>query len=243
MKVAIITPYYKEPDAILRRCIESVLAQTHQDTKHYLISDGHPKPDVTSGVKNLSSINLPVAHGDYGCTPRSVGAICALNEGADVVCFLDADNLYEPNHVTSLVNVYEQAQAKGEVLDAVFSYRYIFVPGHEHLRLEDREDLQHTHVDTNCMSFARSSAFMWPMWGMIPNAWVSICDRVMFDMFKLNQLKSAWTGLHTVLYESNWRAHYVQAGLPIPTHGLHDGTVSNIVSPSAEEVFARLRVK
>ena len=243
MKVAIITPYYKESDAILRRCIESVLAQTHQDTKHYLISDGHPKPDVTSGVKNLFSINLPVAHGDYGSTPRSVGGICALNEGADVVCYLDADNLYEPNHVTSLVNIYEQAQAKGEVLNAVFSYRYIFLPGHEHLRLEDTEDLQHTHVDTSCLSFARSAAFMWPMWGMIPNAWGPINDRVMFDMFKLNQLKSAWTGLHTVLYESNWRAHYVQAGLPIPTHGLHDNTLKNIVRPSAQELFARLRVK
>jgi len=75
------------------------------------------------------------------------------------------------------------------------------------------------------------------MWGMIPNAWGPINDRVMFDMFKLNQLKSAWTGQHTVLYESNWRAHYAQDGLPIPNHGLHDDTLKNIVGRSryAEE--------
>jgi glycosyltransferase involved in cell wall biosynthesis len=243
MKVAIVTPYYKEPDAILQRCIQSVLAQTHQDTWLYLVSDGFPKLDLTSGLRNVLTINLPVAHGDYGCTPRSVGAVCALNEGADVVCFLDADNWYEPNHVSSLVNVYEQAARQGDVLDAAFAYRHIFLPGHEHLRLEDAEDMQHTHVDTSCLSFARSAAFMWPIWGMIPKAWTPACDRVMFDLLKAHQLKGAWTGLHTVLYESNWSGHYRQAGLPVPTTGLHDDTLKNIARPSAEEIFSRLRVK
>ena len=243
MKVAVITPYYKESDATLQRCIESVLVQTHQDIRHYLISDGYPKPAVTSGVKNLVAINLPVAHNDYGCTPRSVGAVCALNEGVDIVCFLDADNVYQPNHVSSLVSIYEQARVRGETLDAVFAYRHIFLPNHEYLRLENKEDLQHTHVDTSCLSFSRSAAFIWSMWGMIPKAWTPICDRAMFSLIKSNQLKTAWTGLHTVLYESNWGCHYMQAGLPIPNHGLHDHTLINVPPPSAQELYTRLRVK
>lgn len=243
MKVAVITPYYKESDALLLRCIRSVSAQTHGDIRHYFVADGFPRPGLTGGVENLLAIDLPVAHADYGCTPRGVGAMCALNEGADIVCFLDADNHYEPHHVASLVNVYEQAIRQGTALDAVFSYRHCFLPGHEHLRLEDPEDLARTHVDTSCVSFARSAAFMWSLWGLIPRSWTPICDRVIFDFAKLNQLKAAWTGLHTVLYESNWRRHYQLAGLPVPDQGLHDDTLKNVVQPSAAELYARLRVK
>jgi hypothetical protein len=156
---------------------------------------------------------------------------------------LDADNLLEANHVSSIVNLYEKAAVMGKALDAVFSYRYNFLPGHEHLRLVSAEDLQHTLVDTSCLSYARSAAFMWPIWGMIPKSLTPVCDRVMFKLSSLHQLKCAWTGLHTVLYESNWSVDYIKAGLPVPTHGLHDGTLNNLVDPSADELFARLRVK
>lgn len=227
----------------MSKCIQSVLDQTHQSTKMYLISDGFPKPHITSRFDNIITINLPSAHGDYGCTPRSVGAVCALNEDADIICFLDADNLLEPNHVSSLVKIYESAFARGDALDAVFSHRYIFLPGHEQLRLEDREDLQRTHVDTSCLSFSRSAAFMWSTWGMIPNSLKPICDRVMFDLIKHHRLNVAWTGLHTVLYESNWRHHYVLAGLPVPNNGLHNHTTRNIVKPTSHEIFARLRIR
>lgn len=243
MKVAVVTPYYKEPDFIVQRCIQSVLTQTHHNTWHYLVADGHPKPNLTSGVRNLMAINLPLAHGDYGCTPRGVGALCALNEGADLVCFLDADNMYLVNHVSSLVNVYTQAAAQGVAVDAVFAYRHIFLPGHEQLRLKDAEDLKCTHVDTSCLSFGPTAAFMWSIWGQIPRSFTPICDRVMFDLCKFHQLKCAWTGLHTVLYESNWSVHYQQAGLPLPTNGLHDATLNGLARPSAEELFSRLRVK
>lgn len=243
MKVAVITPYYKESDAVLRRCIDSVSAQTHPDVTHYFVADGFPRPDLTTGVDKLVAINLPKAHGDYGCTPRGVGGLCALNEGADIACFLDADNLYEPDHVASLVRVYQQALRQGDAVDAVFSYRYLFFQGHEQLRITDPEDLERSHVDTSCYSFARSAAFMWTLWGMIPPTWTPLCDRVMFDFARMNQLKAAWTGLHTVLYESNWSAHYRLAGLPVPTEGLHDDTLKDIVPPSAEEMYSRLRVR
>jgi hypothetical protein len=243
VKVAVVTPYYKESEAVLRRCINSVSAQTHTEITHYFVADGFPRPEVTTGVCNLVPINLPSAHGDFGCTPRSIGAMCALNENADIVCFLDADNLYQPDHVASLVRTYQQASKHGQVLDAVFSHRHIFLPGKEHLRLEDPEDLSRGHVDTSCFSFARSAAFMWTLWGMIPACWTPCCDRVMFDFARLNQLKAAWTGLHTVLYESNWSVHYMLAGLPIPTEGLHDDTLLEVCQLPPEDLYARLRVR
>lgn len=244
MKIAVVTPYYKEPAATLRRCIDSVLAQTYPNIQHYLVADGYPQPEVTQAYPGLSCIDLPQSHADFGDTPRAVGAICALNEGADILCFLDADNLFEPDHVTSVVAVYERGQTEGQPLDAVFAYRHVFLPGHEHLRLEDQEDLSHRHVDTSCITMARSAAFLWPAWGLVPKGVSGACDRVMLALMRHHKLRMAWTGRHTVLYESNWRAHYRKAGLPVPDSGLHDHSLFAVRGKySEEELFANLRVK
>ena len=42
MKVAVITPYYDEPDSILDRCIDSVLQQD-ANVIHIKIADGYAK--------------------------------------------------------------------------------------------------------------------------------------------------------------------------------------------------------
>lgn len=242
MKVAVVTPYYKEPPSTLRRCLDSVAAQTHPDVRHCMVADGHPQPDVTQAYPGVLCINLPVAHGDYGNTPRGVGALCALSEGADLVCFLDADNLFEPDHVASVVAVYEKARAEGRPLDAVFAYRHVFLPGHPLLRLEDPDDLAHRHVDTSCITLARSAAFLWPAWGLIPRGSAAVCDRMMLALMRHHQLRMAWTGRHSVLYESNWAVHYRRAGLPVPDSGLHDQTLQNVKLDGAE-LFAHLRVR
>lgn len=242
MKVAVVTPYYKESEAVLRRGLDSVQRQTHGDFVHYMVADGHPRPEVLEGYRHLVAVNLPTAHADYGCTPRSVGAMLALNEGADVVCFLDADNLLEPEHLESLVSTYEGAIQQGAPVDAVFASRHVFLPGHEHLRLVDPEDVARRHVDTSCMSFHRSAAFVWPLWGMIPKPATPICDRVMFDLIRTHRLRTAWTDQFTVLYESNWSVAYKLAGLPIPVEGLHDGTLANVQFPP-EDMLARLRIR
>ena len=41
MRVAYITPYYKEEPDVLERCIKSVEAQTIK-VDHFLVSDGYP---------------------------------------------------------------------------------------------------------------------------------------------------------------------------------------------------------
>ena len=241
MRVAVVTPYYQESEAVLRRGLDSVQRQTHGDFVHYMVADGHPRPDVLAGYTRVVAVNLPSAHADYGCTPRSVGAMLALNEGADVVCFLDADNLFEPTHLESLVSTYHGASSQGRGLHAVFASRHLFLPGHEHLRLVQAEDVAHRHVDTSCISLHRSAAFMWPLWGMIPKDATPICDRVMFDLIRLHRLQVAWTDRFTVLYESNWSTSYIQAGLPLPPEGLHDGTLGQVRLPP-DEMLARLRM-
>ena len=80
--VAVITPYYKENNQILRMCHESVLLQA-PEVDHILVADGHPNPSVEDWP--CRHIILPSSHGENGNTPRGVGALMALAEGYQFV--------------------------------------------------------------------------------------------------------------------------------------------------------------
>src|SRR4051794_26673695 len=101
LKIAVVTPYYKESPAVLRQCHESVLRQSYA-CRHILVSDGYPAP-YFDDAKDAIHIKLPQAHGDNGNTPRAMGGVLADRQGFDAVAYLDADNWYEPNHIESMV--------------------------------------------------------------------------------------------------------------------------------------------
>ena len=62
MKVAVVTPYYRESDAVLKVCLDSVRDQSHKDCRHFLVSDGFPNPLVDA--YDTTHIKLPAGHGD-----------------------------------------------------------------------------------------------------------------------------------------------------------------------------------
>ncbi len=245
LRVAVVTPYHRESAATLRRCLHSVHAQTHPQVRHYLVADGHPQTELLGEWPQVRHIVLPHAHGNFGCTPRGIGAQCALGDDVDVVCFLDADNLLQPDHVASLAQVYGQARARGARLDAVLASRHMFLPGHEHLRMAPAgEEPGGTFADTSCISLSRSAGFLWGAWCQIPRSLTPICDRVMCWLMQHHRLTVAWTGQRTVLYESNWSSTYVQAGLPVPDTGLHDDTLRDVGRDlGPEELWSLLRVQ
>lgn len=238
LRVAVITPYYKESVDTLRRCILSVAAQTHRNTIHYLVSDGFPSSVVDVHDPSIKHIKLPVSHGDNGNTPRGIGAICALNEGADIISFLDADNRFMPEHVSDAVALFST-----QPLDVVCSYRYIYPPGHDELRLVDQEDILRHHVDTSCMSIAKSAAFLLPAWAMMPKALSPICDRIYYALIKIYGLRCGWTEKFSVLFEGNYANYYRHAGLPVPptVHDADPHAITRNYSP--QECFDRLRVR
>ena len=119
LSVAVVTPYFKESPATLQRCLASVSAQTYPRVIHYMVADGFPQTALLAQWPGVRHVQLPNAHANFGCTPRGIGAQCALADGVDVVCFLDADNLLEPEHVATVVQTVAQAQAAGVALDAV----------------------------------------------------------------------------------------------------------------------------
>src|ERR1700731_4980422 len=106
MRYAIITPYHEESRDQLERCIRSVSAQT-VPTDHIIVADGRPQDWIdATGARHL---RLDRAHGDYGNTPRGLGAMLAIAERYDGIGLLDADNWLEPEHVAACVATFKPA--------------------------------------------------------------------------------------------------------------------------------------
>jgi len=78
MKIAVITPYYKEPIEFLQKCHESVVNQ-NVAADHFLIADEHPNNDLSE--LNIKHVCLPHALFYNGNTPRGLGGALAIAEG------------------------------------------------------------------------------------------------------------------------------------------------------------------
>lgn len=76
MNVAVITPYHREDLSLIRRCHDSVLAQT-VPVRHFLVADGFPRREIDAW--DADHLTLSRSHADFGNTPRSVGSMSALN--------------------------------------------------------------------------------------------------------------------------------------------------------------------
>jgi hypothetical protein len=208
MRIATVTPYYKETPAILQRCHASVAGQTYP-CDHILVADGYPADCVEAwGVRH---IRLDAAHADFGCTPRCIGAISAILEGYDAVALLDADNWFAPDHIKACVAALQRSDA-----DIVFSGRRLITPDGRLLDIEEEADISQTSADTSCYVISAKAAFTLPWWGLMNAPLKPACDRFMFQLLKARQLKMVWTQTKSVFFETNYASHFKAAGLPPP---------------------------
>jgi hypothetical protein len=234
MKVAVITPYYKEPRSKLERCMRSVAAQDYPVT-HFMIADGYPSPYVMEA--DVKHIMLPEPHRDNGNTPRGIGAISALNQGYEAFAFLDADNMYLPNHVSSLVAAIEASGAHVAV-----SGRKIVLLDGTPVPGRDPEDEAGTHVDTSAYFITNKAAFLLPMWAMMDQPTSPCCDRVMLAAIKHLNVPYVATGLETMVFESNYGIHYRMAGRPEPAKVNDIDFPSVLAGQSPDRMKARMRM-
>jgi hypothetical protein len=205
-RVAVVTPYYKEPDAELRRMLDSVSAQT-SPCHHIVVSDGFPS-DVAR-APGVTHIELGAAHRDNGNTPRYVGALVALAQGYDAIAFLDADNWFEPRHIERLMARQHETGA-----GAVFSLRNNYLPDGTKVPMEEEMDAARLHADTSCMFITRGCEFALHLWGQMPMEWGPVCDRVVF--VELAGHRVAWTKNRTLNFKSHYMGSYIALGRPIP---------------------------
>ena len=169
-RIAVITPYYKEPDDILLRCHHSVLRQTIACT-HILVADGHPK-SLFGESRNTMHITLPMANADNGNTPRALGGIIAESYGFDAVAYLDADNWYEPEHLDKALH---EHNLTGNPLVSCKRRFYDFAGAP--LVAEDADENANSHVDTSCWLIFRPAFSLLRAW-LMPKQLGPVCDRI-----------------------------------------------------------------
>ena len=222
MKVAVISPYYKEPRAWIERCIESVRIQTHGAT-HIVVADGHPQDWIDQlPVRHL---RLDRPHGDYGNTPRAMAALMAASEGFDAICFLDADNWLHRDHVRSCIEL-----ARRGDFDYITTRRHMVREDGSIMPLRIGEDVDGSHVDTNLYCLLRGAFHTLGRWALMPRPMAVYGDRVYLASLRADGLKSACTEERSVRYLCTWAHLYRDIGEtppefakdPLPVAGLAD---------------------
>lgn len=208
MRVAVVTPYFKEPASWLGRCIKSVRDQTHPAT-HFVVSDGHPQSWLDDvGVRHL---RLGRGHADFGNTPRCIGGLLAAGEGFDAIAFLDGDNWFAPDHVERCV----EAAADGRA-DYVTAMRHWARADGSVIDVRVGEDLDGTHVDTSCYFLLPGSYHTIARWGLMGRAMAIWCDRFYLASLRAERLVERGTHAKTVYYLCTWAKVYESIGEPPP---------------------------
>jgi GT2 family glycosyltransferase len=104
-RVSVIIPTYRRKE-LLRRAVESAKNQDYLAKDIIIIGDNDP--DFVN-IDNCLCINLPNNHGAGGAVPRNYGLIMAKN---DWIAYLDDDNEWKPNHLSSLMLAAQKAGAE-----------------------------------------------------------------------------------------------------------------------------------
>lgn len=203
--VAVVTPYYMEEYTVLRRCLNSVRDQRlsgNTIVDHIVVGDGVDRLEADSDI-GLRHLRLDQAHGDYGNVARGVGALLAAGEGYDAICFLDADNWYEPNHVEECLRV------ANPNVDVVFARRRFCRPDGSDMKVADEAG----HVDTSCYFFLPGSYAALAYWALMPKPMTCIGDRAFLQLLKSTPgLVFTHTCMVTVNYLCMWESYYKALG-------------------------------
>lgn len=203
MRIAIVTPYHKEPEVIVRRAVESVLKQTRQ-CQHYLVSDGHPQSWIDDAGPRTHHLRLSVEHRDYGNTPRCLGALLAMSEGAEAIGFLDADNALDEDHIALCI----AAARSGPGVDYIVAQRRLALPDGTPVPIAEERG----HVDTNCYFLLPGAFQTIPNWILQPRPLTIICDRIYLMHLQVQRMTSRKVSRPTVTYYGHWARFYEAAG-------------------------------
>ena len=200
MKVAVVTPTIASEH--LSKCIDSVDKQTHKDIVHYIFIDGcqyeSKTKEILVGASNTKIIQLEenIGKGWYG---HRVYAACSFLVNADVICYLDEDNFFDPNHIELVIKKLQEGN------DWVYSLRKVVDKDGKFLCEDNCESLgkwpvyfnpEISHIDTSCFAVRRDVAVR------IGHSWYGRwgADRIFFSAIKNNFPKYDCTNNHTVNY-------------------------------------------
>lgn len=106
MLVSVIVPVYNIPDNLLRKCIDSVLSQTHQELEVIIINDCSPLIENALFLRELSHKDarvkcLELRENGGVSNARNIALGKATGEW---VCFVDADDYLSSNAIEIMLN-------------------------------------------------------------------------------------------------------------------------------------------
>ena len=99
----IVIPFYQRKPMVLRRAINSVLAQTFEDWRLIIVDDGSPSP-VDLDLEGLNQADLSkkihvIRQANAGVSGARNKGLDAVSEAAAYVAFLDSDDEWTPDHL------------------------------------------------------------------------------------------------------------------------------------------------
>ncbi|RUM22851.1 glycosyltransferase [Rhizobium phaseoli] len=207
MRVAVITPYYKESNELLEQCRASVVDQTVA-CDHVFVADGFPNEVVERW--RVKHFILPNAHGDAGNMARVIGSLSVFAQGYDAVAFLDADNWYRSDHIQRLLDLHCRTGA------AVCTTRRSMHRADGSYMFDDAKSDGRTHVDTNCLFLTRPSLPIIARWAHMPRELYPVGDSVYWSSIRSSRLSHAHEPAVTVCYRTTWEADYKRMGEAAP---------------------------
>lgn len=207
MKVAVISPYHGESEDWLAQCHDSVRAQTHPCV-HIFVADGRPSRQVDA--LDGQHIIVRRGHGDFGDTPRALGAMSAIGQGFDAVAFLDADNWYKSTHIESLVELQRESGAA-----ITTSGRAFYSPDGDFLGACPLSDGE-AHVDSNCYLLTRPAFGLILEWALMPHDMHVIGDRIVWNKIKQRGIAHAHSWRASLCYRASTVEDYSILGRKPP---------------------------
>lgn len=111
-RIFYIVPVYKV-EKYLKRCVDSILAQTYKNIEIILIDDGSPDgcPEICDELAQLHS-NIKVIHKSNGglSDARNAGIMYVLEvaENEDYLSFVDSDDFIHPEYTKTMVDLCEE---------------------------------------------------------------------------------------------------------------------------------------
>lgn len=206
MKVAVVTPTIGSKH--LSECVSSVQNQTYENITHYIFNDGEEYfESIDKELKDFIdtplskplrfvSLDENVGKGWYG---HRVYSACSFLVNSDIICYLDEDNWYQPNHVENIVKMIEKGN------DWAYSLRNIHDKNGGFVCEDNCESLgkwptffnnRMFHIDTSCFGVRRDVAVR------IGHAWYGQwgADRQFFSAIKQHFPKYECTKEYSLNY-------------------------------------------
>jgi len=226
-RVAVITPYYREPVEILAQCHRSVMAQGVA-ADHFMIADGHPVDAVDEWT--VTHVKLNTSHDDGGNTPRGIASLLARSQGYDFIAYLDADNWYHDGHLRSLLQLWERKRCA-----ACTSLRTFHDAAGNDLGIREPAEEELRHVDTSCFLIHRSGFDRLSVWLDMPKRLGPVGDRIFLAALLHHKLPIVSSGARTVAFRTRYRYHFELAKLPVP----EDAKGLDVLDPSFQYLLSR----